>query len=58
MNSSYQKITVKQLVNNMGISLRTAERYYKDIKNHYNIKVVLLCHVQSYFKTDAETLKN
>jgi predicted DNA-binding transcriptional regulator YafY len=58
MKSSYQKITVKQLANNLDVSIRTAERYYKDIKQHFNIKIVLEPHVQSYFKIDAQNLKN
>lgn len=58
MNSSCHKFTVKELANKMGVSVRTAERYFADIKKHYNIKVVCKAHVQSYFKLDAETLSN
>lgn len=31
-------------------SLRTAERYYSDIKKEYNIKVVMYGHFKEYFK--------
>lgn len=58
MNTNLQKITVKELASNMGVTVRTAERYFRDIKKHYEIKIVCLAHVQNYFKIDAETLKN
>lgn len=51
-----QKITSKELAQNMAVSIRTAERYIADIKKHYNIKIVLKDHIHSYFKMDAKTL--
>lgn len=51
-----QKVTIKELAQNMDISIPTAQRYLSDIKKHYSIKIVLMAHIQSYFKTDAKGL--
>lgn len=53
-----QKITSKELAQNMAVSVRTAERYMADIKKHYNIKTVLKSHIESYFKIDTKTLNS
>ncbi|WP_300976892.1 HTH domain-containing protein [Flavobacterium sp.] len=58
MNSQYQKITCKDLSTKMGVSIKTAERYLKDIKEEFKIKIVLEYHIQLYFKTDAKLLAN
>lgn len=50
------KITAKQLANDMDVSVRTAERYLKDIKQHFNIKIVLKPHMEKYFKIDSFSL--
>jgi predicted DNA-binding transcriptional regulator YafY len=34
MNHYYKKISVKELANYMGVTVRTAERYFKELKNH------------------------
>ncbi len=48
-----EKITWKNLANNMKISERTSKRYMKDIKKHYDIKVITQFHVDDYFKIPA-----
>lgn len=47
-------ITAKELASSMGVSLSTAERYLKDIKQEYDIKTVLGDHVNTYFKINAK----
>lgn len=47
-------ITAKELAFTMGISVSTAERYLKDIKQEYEIKTVLGDHVNRYFKINAK----
>lgn len=47
-------ITAKILASAMGVSLITAERYLKDIKQEYEIKVVCLDHINQYFKISAK----
>lgn len=49
-----QVITAKELASKMGVHLNTAKVYLKDIKQEYDIKVVLNCHVLSYFKVSAK----
>lgn len=44
------KITSKDVSYLMMVSVRTAEQYYTDIKNHFDIKVVLYKHFRLYFK--------
>jgi ribosomal protein S25 len=53
--NSLQKITAKELAQKMGISIKTAEKYLKDVKEQYDIKVVCLGHVNTYFKVNAKT---
>ncbi len=47
-------ITAKQLASLMGVSNSTAERYLKDIKQEYEIKIVCLNHIHQYFKISAK----
>ena len=47
-------ITAKELSHSMGISLKTANRYLKDIKDEFRCKKVLGQHVNKYFKIDAK----
>lgn len=49
-----QVITAKELASLMGVHLNTAKVYIKDIKQEYDIKVVLCCHVLTYFKVNAK----
>lgn len=51
---SLHVITSKELALSMGVHVNTAKRFIKDIKEEYDIKVVLLCHVNSYFKVSAK----
>lgn len=45
------KITAKDVCSLLcTVSHRTAEQYLTDIKNHFNIKVVLYKHFKDYFK--------
>lgn len=45
------KITAKDVCDLLcTISQRTAEQYYTDIKNHFNVKIVLYKHFKEYFK--------
>ncbi|MBZ4040976.1 HTH domain-containing protein [Flavobacterium hibisci] len=48
-------ITAKEMAETMGISIATANRYLKDIKEEYKIKIVLGQHVNSYFKISAKS---
>lgn len=43
-------IRIKDLQVLLQVSERQAKRYYSDIKNHFNIKVVLMHHFEQYFK--------
>lgn len=45
-----QVIKVKDIQNLLIVSLSTAQRYYSDIKNTYNVKQVLYQHFINYFK--------
>ena len=47
-------ITAKELASSMGVSLATANRYLKDIKEDLKCRVVLGEHVNKYFKIDAK----
>lgn len=47
-------ITAKQLAKLMGVSISTAERYLKDVKQEYEIKIVCLGHINQYFKIGAK----
>lgn len=47
-----QVITAKQLSSSMCVDVSTAKRYLKDVKQEYDIKIVLLYHIQQYFKVD------
>lgn len=49
-----QVISAKSLASSMGISIATAHRYLKDIKQEYEIKIVCLSHVKDYFKVSAK----
>lgn len=49
-----QVITAKELALSMGVNLSTAKRYLKDVKQEYEIKRVLLCHINTYFKVSAK----
>ncbi|MDN3673433.1 HTH domain-containing protein [Flavobacterium branchiarum] len=49
-----QKITAKDLAQKMGVSIKTAEKYMKDVKQEYEVKVVLLNHINTYFKVNAK----
>ncbi|SHL40148.1 hypothetical protein [Flavobacterium chilense] len=49
-----QVIKAKELALKMGVHLNTAKVYIKDIKQEYDIKVVLKCHVLTYFKVNAK----
>nr|WP_294781363.1 hypothetical protein [uncultured Flavobacterium sp.] len=49
-----QVVTAKELSNLMGVHINTAKVYIKDIKQEYDIKVVLKFHVLSYFKVSAK----
>lgn len=45
------KITAKDIANLMDISLRTAEKYYTDIKKEYKLRsIVTKFHLFSYLK--------
>lgn len=46
----FQKITNKDISNILIVSSSTAKIYLKDIKNHFNIKVVTYFHLMQYFK--------
>jgi DNA-binding CsgD family transcriptional regulator len=46
----FQKITNKDIANILVISTSTAKIYLKDIKEHYNIKIVTYFHLTQYFK--------
>ncbi|WP_295094080.1 hypothetical protein [uncultured Flavobacterium sp.] len=48
-------ITAKQLAKLMGVSISTAERYLKDVKQEYEIKIVCLSHINQYFKISAKS---
>ncbi|MDQ8014464.1 MAG: hypothetical protein REI96_18595 [Flavobacterium nitrogenifigens] len=48
-------ITAKELALSMGVSIWTAEKYLKDIKQEYDIKIVCLSHVNRYFKVNANS---
>ncbi|MBF4491045.1 HTH domain-containing protein [Flavobacterium sp. MR2016-29] len=47
-------ITAKELASSMGVSISTAKRYLKDIKEELACKIVLGEHVNKYFKIDAK----
>ncbi|SHL70579.1 hypothetical protein [Flavobacterium saccharophilum] len=47
-------ISAKQLAVSMGVSISTAERYLKDVKQEYQIKIVCLDHINQYFKISAK----
>ena len=47
-------ITAKELASSMGISIATANRYLKDIKEQYHCKKVLGEHINKYFNIDAK----
>lgn len=47
-------ITAKELATSMGVSVCTAARYLKDIKQEYEIKIVCLSHINQYFKISAK----
>lgn len=47
-------VSAKQLANVLGISVTSANRYLKDIKQEYQIKRVLGEHVNKYFKIDTK----
>lgn len=49
-----RKVTAKDLAHNMGVNVSTAKRYLKDVKEEYDIKIVLLCHIERYFKACAK----
>ncbi|MEO6177285.1 MAG: hypothetical protein ABIP27_19175 [Flavobacterium circumlabens] len=49
-----QIVTAKELAFSMGISLATANRYLKDIKQEYQCRKVLGEHVNKYFKINAK----
>lgn len=49
-----QRVTAKDLAQNMGVNVSTAKRYLKDVKDEYDIKIVLLCHINKYFKVSAK----
>lgn len=49
-----QVITAKQLSSSMGVDVSTAKRYLQDVKQEYDIKIVLLYHIQQYFKVDLK----
>lgn len=44
------KLTAKQVSELLNVSVSTAYRYMKDIKEEYNLKVVTFSHYQKYFK--------
>lgn len=48
-------ITAKELAQSMGVHICTAEKYLRDIKQQYSIKIVLLSHINQYFKINAKT---
>ena len=50
-----QVITAKVLASSMGISVSSANRYLKDIKEEYDCKKVLGHHIKKYFKIDAKS---
>lgn len=52
---SLKIITAKELAQSMGVHLTTAERYLKDIKQEYDIKIVCLSHIKRYFKISAKS---
>ncbi|WP_157848780.1 hypothetical protein [Flavobacterium sp. Root901] len=47
-------VTAKQLADCLGVSMTSANRYLKDIKQEYQIKRVLGEHVNKYFKIDTK----
>ncbi len=44
-------LTAKDLANKLGVSIRTAEKYIKDMKEYYNppSKKITLSHFNDYF---------
>lgn len=52
-----QVITAKTLASSMGVHLNTAKSFIRDIKQEYGINIVLLCHVNSYFKVSAKKVQ-
>jgi len=48
--SDTRVITHKDLMNIFGYGERTAYKYLKDVKDHYNIKRVYYFHVKEYFE--------
>ncbi|BFM44939.1 hypothetical protein CFS9_35800 [Flavobacterium sp. CFS9] len=49
-----QVVTAKELATLMGVHVNTAKSFISDIKQEYDISVVLKCHVYSYFKVNAK----
>lgn len=54
---SLKVITAKELANTMGVHVNTAKSFIKDIKQEYEIPIVLLCHIHRYFKIDTKKHK-
>lgn len=46
---SYNKITTKWIMQNLDVSERTARKYFKDLKSHFNTKIILEVHFCKYF---------
>jgi hypothetical protein len=47
--SQFEILTIKDLSILMNISLCTSQRYYADIKNHFNTPKVTYSHFLKYF---------
>ncbi|WP_157776678.1 hypothetical protein [Flavobacterium crassostreae] len=47
-----QKLTAKDVAELLAVSLATAEKYFKDIKQQYEINIVLFFHFKKYFKIE------
>lgn len=46
----FNVLRVKDLENIMKVSKTTAKKLFKDIKVHFDIKIVLACHFYRYLK--------
>lgn len=47
--TKFTKVTAKELSFLMGVSYPTALKLHNDIKDHFNVKMVLQQHINQYF---------
>lgn len=52
--SEFRVLTIKDLQTMLECSETRAKNVKKDIQEHYNIKFVMFCHFQRYFKTNID----